>query len=154
METVEYKNISFTVWDVGGQTIIRPLWRHYFTNTQVRLLLLTRTRQEGLKFDRGTFFGVFIRPQGLIFVVDSNDPERIKEAADELHRMVKSSFPTHLLLNVVFKERDTAAYMDSRMCDSIMFWNACVSAGGGRAEGCARTCVRKQTGFAQSHVRQ
>ncbi|XP_073326225.1 uncharacterized protein [Pagrus major] len=59
VETVEYKNISFTVWDVGGQTIIRPLWRHYYTNTQ-----------------------------GLIFVVDSNDPERIKEAADELHRML------------------------------------------------------------------
>ncbi|KAL7408428.1 hypothetical protein ABVT39_023400 [Epinephelus coioides] len=60
VETVDYKNISFTVWDVGGQTIIRPLWRHYFTNTQ-----------------------------GLIFVVDSNDPERIKEAADELHRMLE-----------------------------------------------------------------
>ena len=29
METVEYKNISFTVWDVGGQDKIRPLWRHY-----------------------------------------------------------------------------------------------------------------------------
>lgn len=35
METVEYKNISFTVWDVGGQDKIRPLWRHYFQNTQV-----------------------------------------------------------------------------------------------------------------------
>ena len=35
VETVEYKNISFTVWDVGGQDKIRPLWRHYFTNTQV-----------------------------------------------------------------------------------------------------------------------
>ena len=36
METVEYKNISFTVWDVGGQDKIRPLWRHYFQNTQGR----------------------------------------------------------------------------------------------------------------------
>ena len=35
VETVEYKTISFTVWDVGGQDKIRPLWRHYFTNTQV-----------------------------------------------------------------------------------------------------------------------
>lgn len=35
METVEYKNICFTVWDVGGQDKIRPLWRHYFQNTQV-----------------------------------------------------------------------------------------------------------------------
>uniref|UniRef100_A0AAQ5ZGD2 Uncharacterized protein n=1 Tax=Amphiprion ocellaris TaxID=80972 RepID=A0AAQ5ZGD2_AMPOC len=58
VETVDYKNISFTVWDVGGQTIIRPLWRHYYVNTQ-----------------------------GLIFVVDSSDSERIKEAADELHQM-------------------------------------------------------------------
>jgi len=59
VETVEYKNISFTVWDVGGQDKIRPLWRHYFTNTQ-----------------------------GLIFVVDSNDRERIAEAAAELKKMV------------------------------------------------------------------
>ncbi len=34
VETVEYKNISFTVWDVGGQDKIRPLWRHYYQNTQ------------------------------------------------------------------------------------------------------------------------
>ena len=59
VETVEYKNISFTVWDVGGQDKIRPLWRHYFQNTQ-----------------------------GLIFVVDSNDRERIAEAQDELTKMV------------------------------------------------------------------
>lgn len=59
VETVEYKQISFTVWDVGGQDKIRPLWRHYFQNTQ-----------------------------GIIFVVDSNDRERIGEARDELFRML------------------------------------------------------------------
>ena len=59
VETVEYKNISFTVWDVGGQDKIRPLWRHYFQNTQ-----------------------------GLIFVVDSNDRERVSEAKDELNKML------------------------------------------------------------------
>ena len=37
VETVEYKNISFTVWDVGGQDKIRPLWRHYYQNTQVTI---------------------------------------------------------------------------------------------------------------------
>ncbi|CAK9294105.1 unnamed protein product [Gordionus sp. m RMFG-2023] len=58
VESVEYKNICFTVWDVGGQDKIRPLWRHYFQNTQ-----------------------------GLIFVIDSNDRERIEEARDELHKM-------------------------------------------------------------------
>merc|ERR1712199_37608 len=59
VETVEYKNISFTVWDVGGQDKIRPLWRHYYQNTQ-----------------------------GIIFVVDSNDKERVGEAKDELNRML------------------------------------------------------------------
>ncbi|XP_042689103.1 ADP-ribosylation factor 5 [Centrocercus urophasianus] len=58
VETVEYKNICFTVWDVGGQDKIRPLWRHYFQNTQ-----------------------------GLIFVVDSNDRERVQESAEELQKM-------------------------------------------------------------------
>ena len=55
VETVEYKNISFTVWDVGGQDKIRPLWRHYF---QVRRGSMTlsgleacRTHIESLKLD-------------------------------------------------------------------------------------------------------
>jgi small GTP-binding protein len=30
VETLEYKNLKFTVWDVGGQTKIRHLWRHYY----------------------------------------------------------------------------------------------------------------------------
>ena len=55
VETVEYKNISFTVWDVGGQTKIRPLWQHYFVNTDA-----------------------------VIFVVDSSDSERLEEAKEEL----------------------------------------------------------------------
>ena len=59
VENVQYQNISFTVWDIGGQDKIRPLWRHYYTNTQ-----------------------------GLIFVVDSNDRDRIGEAHDELHRVL------------------------------------------------------------------
>lgn len=36
VETVEYKNINFTVWDIGGQDKIRPLWKHYYQNTQGR----------------------------------------------------------------------------------------------------------------------
>lgn len=35
VETVEpVKGISFTVWDIGGQDKIRPLWRYYFQNTE------------------------------------------------------------------------------------------------------------------------
>ncbi len=29
-ETVEYKNVKFQVWDVGGQDKIRIMWKYYF----------------------------------------------------------------------------------------------------------------------------
>ncbi|XP_053574307.1 ADP-ribosylation factor 1 [Bombina bombina] len=48
VETVEYKNISFTVWDVGGQDKIRPLWRHYFQNTQGMLTLKSVLNVKGI----------------------------------------------------------------------------------------------------------
>lgn len=54
MEKVQYKNVLFTVWDVGGQEKLRPLWRHYFNNTD-----------------------------GLIYVVDSQDRDRVHKAAQE-----------------------------------------------------------------------
>ncbi|XP_029007384.1 uncharacterized protein LOC114855983 [Betta splendens] len=84
VETVEYRNISFTVWDVGGQTIIRPLWRHYYTNTQ-----------------------------GLIFVVDSNDPERMKEAADELHMMLEESELRDVAVLVLANKQDLPRAMSA-----------------------------------------
>jgi ADP-ribosylation factor protein 1 len=66
VESVEYKNVNMTVWDVGGQSKIRPLWRHYYQNTQA-----------------------------VIFVVDSVDEERLDDkhgkednAKDELHRLL------------------------------------------------------------------
>ena len=45
MEKVQYKNVEFTVWDVGGQEKLRPLWRHYFNNTDglVCIALLEHT---------------------------------------------------------------------------------------------------------------
>ena len=59
VETIEYAGTEFTMWDVGGPDKIRPLWRHYFQNTQA-----------------------------LILVVDSGDRERLPEAAAEFQRMV------------------------------------------------------------------
>lgn len=51
VETVTYKNTKFNVWDVGGQDKIRPLWRHYFSGTQVRRFyfhLLLSSRGKGI----------------------------------------------------------------------------------------------------------
>ncbi|RXG52208.1 ADP-ribosylation factor [Armadillidium vulgare] len=53
------KIIRFTVWDVGGDEKIRPLQRHYFNGTQ-----------------------------GLIYVIDSNDPPRLDRVREELNYML------------------------------------------------------------------
>ena len=35
VETVTpVKGLTFTVWDIGGQDKIRPLWKRYFNNTE------------------------------------------------------------------------------------------------------------------------
>jgi len=55
VDTVEYKNLKLQCFDVGGQTRLRPLWRHYYQNTDC-----------------------------IIYVVDCSDRTRVKEAAAEL----------------------------------------------------------------------
>merc|ERR1712159_467113 len=77
VETVEYKNISFTVWDVGGQDKIRKLWRYYYQNTQ-----------------------------GLIFVVDSNDRDRIEDAREELAKMLAEDEMHDAVLLVFANKQD------------------------------------------------
>jgi len=77
VETVEYKNISFTVWDVGGQDKIRPLWRHYYQGTQ-----------------------------GLIFVVDSNDRDRVEDAREELNKMLNEDEMRDAILLVFANKQD------------------------------------------------
>ncbi|MCJ1269851.1 Arf GTPase arl1 [Lobaria immixta] len=59
VESVTYKNLNFNVWDLGGQTSIRPYWRCYYANTAA-----------------------------VIFVVDSTDIERLNTASDELAAML------------------------------------------------------------------
>lgn len=77
VETVQYKNIHFTTWDVGGPDKIRPLWRHYYQNTT-----------------------------GVIFVVDSNDRERLNEAAEELNKMLNEDELRDAVLLVFANKQD------------------------------------------------
>ena len=60
VETVTYKNLKFQVWDLGGQTSIRPYWRCYYSNTDA-----------------------------IIYVVDSKDKERISISKQELVGMLE-----------------------------------------------------------------
>ena len=60
VESVTYKNVKFQVWDLGGQTSIRPYWRCYYPNTQA-----------------------------IIYVVDSSDTERISTSQEEFHAILQ-----------------------------------------------------------------
>jgi len=54
-ETVQYKNLKFQAWDLGGQDKIRSYWRCYFENTSA-----------------------------IIFVIDSSDRDRLPTSRKEL----------------------------------------------------------------------
>ncbi|KAM0917033.1 hypothetical protein ACQ4PT_009774 [Festuca glaucescens] len=77
VEKVQYKNVLFTVWDVGGQEKLRPLWRHYFNNTD-----------------------------GLIYVVDSLDRERIGKAKAEFQTIINDPFMLNSVILVFANKQD------------------------------------------------
>ncbi len=132
VETVEYKTISFTVWDVGGQNKIRALWRHYYQNTQ-----------------------------GVIFVIDSNDRERIEDAREELQKMLNEDELRDAVLLVFANKQDlpnamTAAEItDKLQLHSLRNRNwfiqsTCATTGDGLYEGLdwlSRTLSQKRLAF-------
>mmetsp|Transcript_21740 Transcript_21740/g.37322 ORF Transcript_21740/g.37322 Transcript_21740/m.37322 type:complete len:152 (-) Transcript_21740:462-917(-) len=77
VEKVRTKNAKFTVWDVGGQQKIRPLWKHYFDNTNA-----------------------------VIFVIDSCDRERMEEAAKELKDLLEDEKLKNAVLLVLANKQD------------------------------------------------
>jgi len=52
VETVTYKNLNFNVWDLGGQTNIRPYWRCYYANTNAIIYVVDSTDKERLALSR------------------------------------------------------------------------------------------------------
>jgi len=59
VETFQYKNVKFNMWDVGGQDRLRPLWRHYYPKTNA-----------------------------LIYVIDSCDRSRLQESKQQLYKVM------------------------------------------------------------------
>ncbi|CAL5212718.1 unnamed protein product [Lathyrus oleraceus] len=91
VEKVQYKNVIFTVWDVGGQEKLRALWRHYFNNTD-----------------------------GLIYVVDSLDRERIGKAKQEFQNIINDPFMLNSVILVLANKQDLRGAMTAReVCDGL-----------------------------------
>ncbi|KAG1455191.1 hypothetical protein G6F56_007124 [Rhizopus delemar] len=61
VEEVEYKNLKFLMWDIGGQESLRNTWKTYYVDTQA-----------------------------VIMVIDSTDLNRLHLAEQELHQMMDS----------------------------------------------------------------
>ncbi|XP_059162605.1 ADP-ribosylation factor 3-like [Physella acuta] len=59
VETIHWDGVSLVAWDIGGRDKMRPLIRHYYANTQA-----------------------------VIYMIDSNDIQRLDEAIDELIKYV------------------------------------------------------------------
>ncbi|XP_057321021.1 ADP-ribosylation factor-like protein 1 [Microplitis mediator] len=77
VEQVTYKNLKFQVWDLGGQTSIRPYWRCYYSNTDA-----------------------------VIYVVDSADRDRIGISKDELLYMLREDELQGAILVVLANKQD------------------------------------------------
>ena len=60
VETVQYENITFQMWDLGGQTELRPYWRCYYPKTNA-----------------------------IVFVIDSSDKERLEIVKQELFLLLQ-----------------------------------------------------------------
>ncbi|KAK7404301.1 hypothetical protein VNO78_05086 [Psophocarpus tetragonolobus] len=91
VEKVQYKNVVFTVWDVGGQEKLRALWRHYFNNTD-----------------------------GLIYVVDSLDRERLGKAKQEFQTIINDPFMLHSVILVLANKQDLKGAMSPReVCEGL-----------------------------------
>ncbi|KAL9168272.1 hypothetical protein ABFS82_04G004600 [Erythranthe guttata] len=117
METVEYNNINFSLWDVGGQEKIRPLWRHFYADTK-----------------------------GIIFVVDSSNRDRIVEARNELHKMLTDDELRDAVVLVFANKQDLPNAMnDAEITDKLALgslgerhWHVqstCATSGEGLHEG-------------------
>lgn len=84
VETLSYKNLRFQVWDLGGQSSIRPYWRCYYPNTDA-----------------------------IIFVVDSADTDRINIAKSELTSMLQEEDLKSAKLLVFANKQDMPGAMDA-----------------------------------------
>jgi len=77
------KGTSFLIWDIGGQDKLRPLWRTYTRYTD-----------------------------GIVFVVDSVDEERMEEAKMELLRTARSPENAGVPILVLANKQDLPGAKD------------------------------------------
>lgn len=89
--TSKTASTTFQVWDVGGQEKLRPLWKSY-------------TR----------------RTDGLVFVVDAAETERLEEAKVELHRITRSAENQGVPVLVLANKQDLEGAMSAAEVEKVL----------------------------------
>mmetsp|Transcript_57647 Transcript_57647/g.134923 ORF Transcript_57647/g.134923 Transcript_57647/m.134923 type:complete len:222 (+) Transcript_57647:68-733(+) len=77
VETIRTSGLELLSWNVGGRDRIRPLWRHFLTKVSA-----------------------------IVFVVDSNDRERVEDARQELDRILFEEQVQRVPLLVIANKQD------------------------------------------------
>ena len=92
-----FSGTSFLVWDVGGQDKLRPLWRSY---------------------TRGT--------DGIVFVVDATDVERLEEARIELLRTLRTPEHSGVPILVLANKQDLPRAKDAPTVRTFLNLYLCI----------------------------
>ncbi|GAA5983572.1 hypothetical protein JCM11641_007288 [Rhodosporidiobolus odoratus] len=85
VETVQYKNIKFQVWDLGGQTSIRPYWRCYYADTKAVVYVVDSSDRERLGINKAELLAMLNEEelQGaklLVFANKQDQPDAMTPA--------------------------------------------------------------------------
>ena len=84
IKSLQQDGFKLNVWDIGGQKAIRPYWKNYYKNTD-----------------------------SLVFVVDSADKRRLKEAAEQLKSILVEPELAGVPLLVFANKQDLLSAMEA-----------------------------------------
>uniref|UniRef100_A0A8V5GLZ1 ADP-ribosylation factor-like protein 2 n=2 Tax=Melopsittacus undulatus TaxID=13146 RepID=A0A8V5GLZ1_MELUD len=103
IKTLEHRGFKLNVWDVGGQSSLRSYWRNYFESTD-----------------------------GLVWVVDSGDRERLQLCGKELRGLLREERLAGATLLVFANKQDlpgalpASAIREALELDSIRSHHWCI----------------------------
>ncbi|KAJ8902891.1 hypothetical protein NDN08_006211 [Rhodosorus marinus] len=95
VETLELNNLQMQVWDLGGQSSIRPYWRSYYQ-----------------------------KQEAIIFVVDSTDVDRLSIAKEELLSILEEEELQEAILCIFANKQDVRNALNAAAVAEALGLNA------------------------------
>ena len=77
VEEINYNNVKFQAWDLGGQENMRSVWDVYYSNTD-----------------------------GVIFVIDSNDKENYEESKNQFYKILQNDTLKNAVILIFANKQD------------------------------------------------